>query len=83
MLSQPPNKERRKGNAMKKTFMINTRKSDGSMVQKGVLAQDSPATPPVPAIIVAIQAALSSAGAGSEVLNVSFGATVDIDTTVT
>ena len=45
---------------MKKTFMINTRKSDGSMVQKGVLAQDSSATPPVPAIIVAIQAALAT-----------------------
>jgi hypothetical protein len=67
---------------MKKTYMINTRKSDGSMVQKGVLAEDSSATPPVLAIIVAIQAALSNAGAGAEVLNISFGATVDIDTTV-
>jgi hypothetical protein len=66
---------------MKKTFMINTRKSDGSMVQKGILAQDSSATPPVPAIIVAIQAALTNAGTGAEVLNISFGATVDIDTT--
>jgi hypothetical protein len=51
------------------------------MVQKGVLAEDSTATPPVPAIIVAVQAALSNAGAGAEILNVSFGATVDIDTT--
>ena len=67
---------------MKKTYMINTRKSDGSMVQKGVLAEDSSATPPVPAIIVAIQAALTNAGAGAEVLNISFGVTVDIDTTV-
>ena len=66
---------------MKKTYMINTRKSDGSMVQKGILAQDSSATPPVPAIIVAIQAALTNAGTGAEVLNISFGATVDIDTT--
>jgi hypothetical protein len=67
---------------MKKTFMINTRKSDGSMVQKGVLSEDSTATASVPAIITAIQAALTSAGTGAEVLNVSFGATVDIDTTV-
>ena len=52
------------------------------MVQKGVLAEDSTATPPVPAIIVAIQAALANAGAGAEVLNISFGTTVDIDTTV-
>ena len=65
---------------MKKTYMINTRKADGSMVQKGVLAEDSTATPPVPAIIAAIQAALTNAGTGAEVLNVSFGATVDIDT---
>lgn len=66
---------------MKKTYMVNTRKADGSMVQKGVLAEDSTATPPVPAIIVAVQAALSNAGAGAEILNVSFGSTVDIDTT--
>jgi hypothetical protein len=66
---------------MKKTYMINTRKADGSMVQKGVLSEDSTATPSVPAIIAAIQAALTSAGTGAEVLNVSFGATVDIDTT--
>jgi len=51
------------------------------MVQKGVLSEDSTATPSVPAIIAAIQAALTSAGTGAEVLNVSFGATVDIDTT--
>ena len=66
---------------MKKTYMINTRKADGSMVQNGVLAEDSSATPPVPAIITAIQAALTYAGTGAEVLNISFGATVDIDTT--
>ena len=66
---------------MKKTYMINTRKADGSMVQKGVLAEDSAATPPVPAIIVAIQAALTNSGTGAEVLNISFGVTVDIDTT--
>ena len=66
---------------MKKTYNVTTRTSTGAMVQKGVLAQDSSATPPVPAIIVAIQAALANAGAGAEILNVSFGATVDIDTT--
>ena len=66
---------------MKKTYSITTRKADGTMGQKGVLAQESGTTSAVPAIVAAINAALAAAGSGAEVLGVQFGQTVDIDAT--
>jgi hypothetical protein len=65
----------------KKTYNVTTRKADGSIGQKGVLAQDSGTTPVVPAIVAAISAALAAAGSGAEVLGVQLGGTVDIDAT--
>jgi len=50
---------------MKKTYMINTRKADGSMVQKGVCPKTPLLTPSVPAIMLQFKAALTSARYGS------------------
>jgi len=71
---------------MKKTYTVGVKDSSGTMTQRGILAQDT-TTPlvwqgPIPAIVVAINAALNAEGTASEALNANFGGNVDIDATV-
>jgi hypothetical protein len=66
---------------MKVVFQVQSRKGDGSIIMKGVLAQDS-GTPTVPAIIRAANAALADAGEGAEVIQVLRASQIDIDATI-
>lgn len=73
----------------KKVFGITIKKSDGTLVQQGILAQDTPGATkkptlpdPCPASLMAHIAALAAAGPNAEVVQMGFGNSVDIDTTV-
>ena len=62
---------------MKKNYMINLKKSDGTFVQKGILSADTATNP---AIVNAISAAIA-ANPGAEVVNINLQGQVDIDAT--
>jgi len=61
---------------MKTLFNVQVRKADGSFVTKSVQAADAPGKP---AIVVAIEAALSAAGAGSVFQSANVLGNVDIE----
>jgi hypothetical protein len=63
---------------MKTLFNIQVRKADGSFLQKSIQAAD--VTGKV-AIVVAIEAALAAAGAGSSFQSANVLGSVDIDAT--
>jgi hypothetical protein len=70
---------------MKKTYTVLVRKADGTMLSRGVLADDLATAPtltsPCPAVISAVLAALHAADAGAEVINVNCVGAIDVDAT--